>query len=1201
LVQTTLLSIGIAVILALVAALVGPVFIDWNQYRAEIEAQASQTVGVPVRVGGAIDVRLLPTPSFKLNDVQIGLAASTQKMTARGLAMELGLGTLMRGEFHADQVTLDRPEMQLGLDRSGAVQAPALNVGFDPDRLAIERLTVNDGRLVLTDAASGARLDIDGLNLSGEVGSLIGPVKFEGSFVTNGQRYGYRLSGSRRDDDGGMKLRLAIDTTERALAFESDGKVWIEGGSPRFEGAATLSRVVGTALPGGRVAVNDPWRVSGKIKATATTLLVDQLEWLYGPEARPVRLNGSASVNFGRDPRIIGTLTARQIDLDRVLPNSEQKRLPFETIKLMVDELAAAPPLPLPIRISLGIDSLVVGGTTISSIRGDVENAADGWNLDTLELRAPGATQMRITGKLALADRKIEFQGPVRVDSSDPAVFFGWIEGRGAAGRPPLGPMRGTGIVTIGRERIAVDGLKAEIDRKALEGRVAYRFATAAAPARLDAALSGSELDFDRGLALGTALFASTSFERPGEIALALDIARASYAGLEARRAQATLTYDHSGLKIERLSIADIGGVSLDASGRMDNAGNAWRGSIAMSLTAPRLDGVTILADKFLPQVSDAMHKYGARIAPLKVNAKLDVEPRPGNAPGARTGAKLKLDGMIAGIDVNLDGNGSGEISDPATAAMHIGGRLDAQDGRVLASFVGLDALANADPRPARIMFAADRAAKGAFKIDGRFTGTDLNASATGSVTSSSDGSLDVSFRAASTKLPRRAESPPVPADLRAHVAISGNEVAVTGLSGRVAGTTVKGGVTLGLGEPLRVNGRIEADQVDAGELFAVFTGAPQPAMAARSAEWVVEPFGQPAAPALEGRVEFRAANAQWIGGITTRDLVGAVKFEPSGFSLTDVTGLLAGGRLALDAEVRREGVGLSLQSRVKLSNADIQALLAGALRMPAAGRISLETNLHGQGLSPASLAGALQGVGTVTSENVEIAGLDPTAIDAVINALEFDRGLVGNPARVTQIANARLDAGKLRISAAAAPIVIGDGRAQIKLSVSAQNTDISGSISLGLADLQLDARLAMTGPPRKNAPSAERPAMAVTVRGPLTAARRTVDVANLIGWATMRAVDQEAKRLDDAEKERQRLEAAVEALRRPSDAAAPPPQTGAMPPPAAPQASTPGHASELPGPTDSRSVTPPVRRASPPPSAQPKPFLMESSPAGSR
>ncbi len=317
------------------------------------------------------------------------------------------------------------------------------------------------------------------------------------------------------------------------------------------------------------------------------------------------------------------------------------------------------------------------------------------------------------------------------------------------------------------------------------------------------------------------------------------------------------------------------------------------------------------------------------------------------------------------------------------------------------------------------------------------------------------------------------------------------------------------------------------------------------------------------------------------------------------------MTGLLADGRLALDAQVRRERAGLSLQSHVKLSNADMPVLLAGALRVPAVGRISLEAELQGQGLSPASLVGAVKGAGTVTAENVEIAGLDPTAIDAVINALEFDRNLASNSGRIAQIANAGLDGGKLRIPFATAPIAIADGRAQLaKLSAPAQNADISGSISLALADWQLDARLAMTGPPRKNAPTAERPAMTVAVRGPLAAARRTADVANLIGWATMRAVEQEAKRLDDAERERRRLETATEALRRLPDAAAvaAPAQTGSLPSAPAPQASTFGRAPDLPGPTEIKPMAPPVRRTPAPTPAAPKQFnLLDSSPAGSR
>src|SRR3979411_1477928 len=124
--------------LALVAALVGPLFIDWGQYRGTIEAEATRVLGVPVHVTGPIDVRLLPAPSLNLNGVELAPPGSQQKLAARRLAMEFGLGMLMRGEFRANQVTIDGPDLTIGLDRFGNFETPAASLGFDPDRLSID-------------------------------------------------------------------------------------------------------------------------------------------------------------------------------------------------------------------------------------------------------------------------------------------------------------------------------------------------------------------------------------------------------------------------------------------------------------------------------------------------------------------------------------------------------------------------------------------------------------------------------------------------------------------------------------------------------------------------------------------------------------------------------------------------------------------------------------------------------------------------------------------------------------------------------------------------------------------------------------------------------------------------------------------------------------------------------------------------------
>src|SRR6185436_8812030 len=133
-VQATLLAIAVAIILALVAALVGPHFVDWTQYRATFETEAGKLVGLPVRIGGGIDVRLLPTPTLTLGRIEIG-GASQPLVRAQDL-----LGALMRGEYRASDLRLSGPEFAFGLSGNGKLAWPSARMGFDPERLQIEKI-----------------------------------------------------------------------------------------------------------------------------------------------------------------------------------------------------------------------------------------------------------------------------------------------------------------------------------------------------------------------------------------------------------------------------------------------------------------------------------------------------------------------------------------------------------------------------------------------------------------------------------------------------------------------------------------------------------------------------------------------------------------------------------------------------------------------------------------------------------------------------------------------------------------------------------------------------------------------------------------------------------------------------------------------------------------------------------------------------
>src|SRR4029079_4175382 len=91
--QTTLLGLAIAIILALVAALVGPLLLDWGSHPTLFEAEASRLVGVTVLVTGVMYARLLAAARLMLQDIQMGDGGKT--IRARSLGVEFALGSLM--------------------------------------------------------------------------------------------------------------------------------------------------------------------------------------------------------------------------------------------------------------------------------------------------------------------------------------------------------------------------------------------------------------------------------------------------------------------------------------------------------------------------------------------------------------------------------------------------------------------------------------------------------------------------------------------------------------------------------------------------------------------------------------------------------------------------------------------------------------------------------------------------------------------------------------------------------------------------------------------------------------------------------------------------------------------------------------------------------------------------------------------------
>ena len=1092
--QTTLLGLAIALILALLTALVGPYFVNWNDHRALFEAEASRLVGLSVKVAGPIKVSVLPTPSMTLGDIEIGPAGQTSRLRARSLSIELGLGPLMRGEIRAVETRLVGPQFGIGLNSLGRVDWPSMTAPTEP--VAIERLNIEDGRVVLTDAASNSRLVLDKLWFRGQVRSLTGPFRGEGAFVSGGEIYGYKMSAGRLSDDG-IKVKLNVDIAERPLAIEADGLLGFDQTVPRFDGNFALSRAAGSVKASGKATAQEPWRLTGKVKASAQSALLEQVEFQYGPEERAAKLDGAAEIKFGERPRLQGALSARQIDLDRLIATpAVPRRLPAAATQAFAELFGGMMRPSIPVSLTVSVDAVTLGGAVLQAFGSDLWSDGAAWRLDKLDFRAPGFTKVSASGRIdPTAARGLGFTGTASIDASDPKALIAWLAGQpGAPGQVLVKPMQARGEITLSADRIAVEQLRTELDRGVIEGKLAYDWPTAARPARLDADLKAGEVDFDAMASFADGAFAGLGLEPPREIVLALEIGRARLAGFEARNSTARIKLDGNGIQVEKLSVADFGNAAIEASGHIATTSNPG-GTIAVDLDTRELNAVIALTEKFAPMLAEPLRRMVDRDQTAKLRATVSLE----SAAGGSAAAKLAVAGRIGAVrlDVTAGANGRQEhfaitnLGALAATDARFDGRFEADDGAKLLALIGLGRLADVNRSgmgPARLNVSATGLLNRELRLEGKLAVGNIDASGRGVLRLAAD-------QAATVNLDR--------------------------VSGTIAGSKVQGRLALRLGEEPRLDGALEADSLDASAIVAAAIG-----MHAKGATlWTTEPFAASSSN-LAGRIEFKAARAALSSALQARQLRGVARFGASEVVFEDIDGEVASGRLGGRLAFANGADGISARAQLALSGADAAAMIGDGRRPPVAGKLTLRAELEGAGRSPAAFIGSLAGTGSVALDDAQLAGLNPRVFDAVIRAV--DLGIPTDTDRIRDFVATALENGRLPAARAEAAMTISAGQARLsKVITQTSGADLAATANINLADAMLDAVLTLTGTQVQG--GGLRPIISIALKGPLAAPSRTIDASALASWLALRAVEQQSQQLDTIERQRREASAPSE------------------------------------------------------------------------
>jgi large subunit ribosomal protein L24 len=1111
-VQTTLLGLAIAVILALIAALIGPYFIDWNQFRPQFEAEATRVVGAPVLVGGTLDARLLPAPSLRLRGVTVGGANDPGRIRAERLDVEFNLSSLMRGEWRATELTVNGAAVDLGLDAQGRLRLPAATGPFNLGALAIDRLSLT-GRVALHDAASRSTMELNDIAFSGDVRSLAaGALRGEGNFSLSGARYPFRLSSGDTADGMGTRVHLNVDPGERPFAIDLDGILNFDARAPRFDGALILSSPLGLKIKNADDKLPTPWRVAAKVKADPALARFESIEASYGAEETALKLAGLAELRLGAAPLLHAVLSTKQFDVDRWVAKengSDEKILVLPSLRKW---LAVIPPAPLATQVEISAEQVLLGGRPIQNIGADLRGDAASWTIDKLDLRAPGNTRVAMSGAVAQPGTA-GFKSTVSIDSSDPDTLAAWLQGRSEVSYRNQKPLRLRGNLTAGADGFAVDALKAEIDGGTMEGRVAY--SSKPANSRVDADLKADRLDLDLAAALLRSL-GGPQAEWPDAGTLSLDIGRAISAGQTMQPFVAKLGYSATSITLDRLHVGEASGLLIDGSGAFDR--KEATGKLALKATSASLGQLGSMIAPMAPAVAARLSAMASAPGAVRVGLALDLAKDPQRANASRARATLDIDAPAlkgsATVTAVPDGAAlrTGNLEALSRSELSIDSKVSGQ-GRQLLALLGLDRMIAAGDAPVSFEGSATGVWRAPLRIKAKLSGTELDGDVAGDVEPWGD-----QPKGAVALTVRRGNLAPLfglkPSDaalmqsvsLSSRATLAGSKLSFEDIDSTVAGSRIRGRVALTLGDK-EIDGQIGMDTIDLAAAFALAIGA--------RGHDATEPLGPGLLQGWRGQLTFQSLRGLLPGGSEISPISGMLKSDGAATSLNAIKGRIGGGDLTADFDARPTPTGYALSSHVELTNVDGAALRYRALALPA-GRTALRMTLASQGRSASALEGALSGNGLLTIEGARISGLDPGAIEAAIRG--SDSGEVANDDSLRRVVTPALSAGALAIASAQIPFIIKDGR--LRVSATALEADGARAIVSGGYDIaadQADLRASLTATAAGS--SSIRPEIQIFAAGTPDRLERTVDVGALSSWLAVRAIDRETRRLDQLER----------------------------------------------------------------------------------
>ena len=1180
--NSILLSLGVAIVLALVAALVGPYFIDWSDYRADVEARISEITGSNAVIGGELDIRFLPTGSIDITGLEIQRDdLPFPILIVPELYAEFSLAAFLRGQIEISEVQLTQPIVSLALRDDGS---PAFGLGTDAEfkgeRVAIGGFTVTDGTLVFVEHNGNPLHTLSGIELTGDAETLAGPIRLEGGFDSGPTRYEFALGTGRIQAEGGVRTKLNVTSSIDEGSTSMDVILAFQDGRPVVDGTLSIDRLVGAGsldsdVP---VAVDDqdsefddgsdqvgeaadagiefPWKLTGSVRGGVENLLLQDMKIEVGATDRALSLEGAARARLYPAVELSTVLSARQLDLDRFMGGglaAGETMSPLEVPGVINVFASRITQLEIPLEISLAADGVLLGGNLVEDLVVDLEIENGSVIFDQISGKLPGATEMFVAGTIDPGLLPVA-ETVVRLTSDNGAALAAWM----GIDRSTFGPLFAPGARTkivfeggvgVAPDRFTIRDAVANIDGNRIWGGLSYPLGNS--PGEIEISLDFGVLDLDRYVppenvarelrgswleGMAGALLAG----RDMAVRLTADILSSGDIGAQGLDVNIGVSGDV--LTIHQLNIASLSGARFSGRGEIDDIFDRANGSISTRIEIEYLSSFLPFMETVFG-VSSVTENMATAFSPVLVNLNL-------SADGADIGSKLALEmnGNLAETNIEFDGSFDGSLANFADGNLTVNLILENEDGQNVIRQLGLgDGLEEQDG--ASFNFALEGRASEAFAatiglnflggevafIGSYFPGGEQSLSGNAEIVSG-----DISPVLDLFDLPRVDEGS-VPISLKGYVAASINGIEIAALTGQLGQNDISGDLNVDwAGDVPRVAGHLATEYLSMPWLLEVFLGETTNTVMDSGDHWPVTPFDVSSLNTFAGEISLRADNV-----LLGRD----VALEATEFNLSATSGQLVLEHLsamhgdvnvAADVKLRDNEngrVGASL--RLKLDGGTLENYLTRPDGGPyASGPFMLTGQVAGSGRSWRGIIASLSGDGAFQAAPGSIEHLDASAFSRLFLDVDLeDEALELTENAIADRLGTYLEENTLVHDGLDTVFSVSDGILNARNAiVVSQAMSVRADIKVDLTALALESRWNFTPLAVEQADGeliGNVPAVSRRLEGPLGREMDEIDVTLLTGWLGVRRMEQNLAELEQAranvseqqEQEREALE----------------------------------------------------------------------------